>query len=165
MLLRSDLEGFSAAEARAALQGLPAPGDYQVVVKALRYRTNPSLSALCEFDVHRIVLRVPQPFRPFDEVVYHAARRKPGPGWAFEWVSETVRFEDPCEVLRFLYCHEWMHWYLREMLGKRSGAETACDRFALRNFRRERVGPSDADAALALRRGAVAWTTGASIAA
>ena len=152
MALQSDLEGLTAADARAALQGLPAPGTYRVVVKALRYRTQPSLSALCEFDVHRIVLRVPQPFRPFDEVVYHSARRKPGPGWAFDWVSETVRFEEPREVLRFLYCHEWMHWYLREMLGKRAGAETACDRFALRNFRRDQVGPSDADAALADRR-------------
>ncbi len=135
------------------------------MVKPLRYRTQPSLSALCEFDVHRIVLRVPQPFRPFDEIVYHAARRKPGPGWAFEWVSEIVNFQEPRDVLRFLYCHEWMHWYLREVLGKRSGAETACDRFALRNFRRARVGLPDADAALAFRRGAAAWPLAAIIAA
>jgi hypothetical protein len=149
--IRSQLEGFTAGEVRRALEGLPGPGDYQVVVKALRYRSRPSLSALCEFDVRRIVLRVPEPFRPFDEVVYHAARRKPGPGWSFEWVSETVPFRQRREVLRFLYCHEWMHWYLREMLGRRSGAETACDRFALRNFRRPKVGIADAVAALAYR--------------
>jgi hypothetical protein len=151
MALRSDLEGFTVEDARRALEGLPPPGDYQVVVKPLRYRTRPNLSALCEFDVRRIVLRVPEPFRQFDEIVYHAARRKPGPGWTFEWVSETVQFRQRREVLRFLYCHEWMHWYLREMLGRRSGAETACDRFALRNFRRPKVEIADAIAALAYR--------------
>ena len=149
--VRSDLDGFTADDVLRALEGLPIPGDYQVVVKPLRYRVRPSLSALCEFDERRIVLRVPEPFRPFDEVVYHAARRKPEPGWAFEWVSETVPFRQRREVLRFLYCHEWMHWYLREMLGRRSGAETACDRFALRNFQRPQVVIEDADSALAYR--------------
>jgi hypothetical protein len=151
MAIRSDLPAMTAGEAGRALEGLPAPGDYQVVVKALRYRTRPNLSALCEFDRRRIVLRVPEPFQPFDENVYHATRRKPGPGWTFEWVSETVPFRQRREVLRFLYCHEWMHWYLREMLGRRSGAETACDRFALRNFRRPKVEIADAVAALAYR--------------
>jgi hypothetical protein len=151
MKIRSDLDGFSGEQALRALEGLPAPGDYEVVVKALRYRSRPSLSALCEFDVRRIVLRVPEPFRPFDEIVYHAARRKPGPGWNFEWVSETIPFRQRREVLRFLYCHEWMHWYLREALGRRSGAETACDRFALRNFQRPQVVIADAVASLAYR--------------
>ena len=151
MALQSDLEGFGVEDVQRALEGLPAPGDYGVVVKALWYRTRPNLSAQCEFDERRIVLRVPEPFRPFDETVHHAARRKPGPGWAFEWVSETVPFRQRREVLRFLYCHEWMHWYLREKLGRRSGAETACDRFALMNFRRPRVEIADAVAALAYR--------------
>jgi hypothetical protein len=151
MSVRSDLDGFSAEDASDALAGLPAPGDYEVVVKALRYRSRPSLSALCEFDVRRIVLRLPEPFRPFDEIVYHAARRQPGAGWAFEWVFETVPFRQRREVLRFLYCHEWMHWYLREVLGRRSGAETACDRFALRNFQRPQVVIADAVTSLAYR--------------
>ena len=163
--IRSDLSGFTAELALEALEGLPAPGDYLVVVKALRYRSRPSLSALCEFDVRRIVLRVPEPFRPFDEIVYHAARRKPEPGWAFEWGSETVPFRQRREVLRFLYCHEWMHWYLREMLGRRSGAETACDRFALRNFQRPRVVVADAVNALAYRGLSPAAAQGAPIAA
>ncbi|HEY6680670.1 MAG TPA: hypothetical protein VI276_05615, partial [Actinomycetota bacterium] len=55
------------------------------------------------------------------------------------------------EVLRFLYLHEWMHWYLREQLGKKSAAETACDRFALRNYRRRVVTADDAEAALIRR--------------
>jgi hypothetical protein len=47
-------------------------------------------------------------------------------------------------VLRFVYLHEWLHWYLREVQGMRAGAETACDRFALRNFRRRQVTVEDA---------------------
>jgi len=144
MDMRSDLPGFKVADARRALSGLPAPGDYKVLVKPLRYRTRPNLSALCEFDERRIVLRVPEPFVPFHELVYHSARRKPVPGMRFVWVSENVRFGTRREVLRFLYCHEWLHWYLREMHGRRSGAETACDRFALRHFRRRRVTVDDA---------------------
>ena len=71
----------------------------------------------------------------------------------FLWISEGVNFRTPREVLRFLYCHEWMHWYLRERLGKRSAAETACDRFALRNYRRPFVTEIDAEAALRARGG------------
>jgi hypothetical protein len=139
MEMRSDLPGFRVADARRALAGPPSPGDYKVVVKPLHYRKRPNLSALCEFDVRRIILRVPEPFHPFDELVYHSARRKPVPGISFIWVSENVRFRTRRDVLRFLYCHEWLHWYLREMHGRRSGAETACDRFALHHFRRREV--------------------------
>jgi hypothetical protein len=66
----------------------------------------------------------------------------------FAWASETVPFRSRRDVLRFLYLHEWMHWYLHEVLGKKSAAETACDRFALRNFRRRTVSTVDADVAL-----------------
>ena len=148
MAIRSQLDGFRVADARRALAGLPAPGDYQVVIKPQRYRKSPSLSALCEFDQRRIVLRVPEPFQPFNELVYHSARREPVPGMRFIWVSENVSFSTPREVLRFLYCHEWLHWYLREVLGRRAMAEAACDRFALRNFRRREVTFDDVQAAL-----------------
>ncbi|HEX9100241.1 MAG TPA: hypothetical protein VF956_12205 [Candidatus Dormibacteraeota bacterium] len=151
MLIRSDLEGLSDAQARSALAGLPRAGDYEVVVKPLRYRSSPHLAARCEFEERRIVLQVPIPFRPFKEPVVYAARRKRGSGIRFAWASETVSFRSPREVLRFLYCHEWMHWYLFEELKRRSAAETACDRFALRNFRRPRVSVADADAALRRR--------------
>lgn len=152
MVVRSELAGLSNADARRILGGLPRAGDYEVVVKALRYRTSPHLAALCEFEDRRIVLQVPVPFRPFKEPVLFAARRKRGHAIRFAWASETVSFRAPREVLRFLYCHEWMHWYLFEALGKRSAAETACDRFALRNFRRLRVSTADADEALRRRR-------------
>jgi hypothetical protein len=118
------------------------------VIKPLRYRKSPNLSALCEFDERRIILRVPEPFRPFNELVYHSARRKPVPGMRFIWLGENVRFRTRRDVLRFLYLHEWLHWYLREVLGRRAGAETACDRFALRHFRRREVTVEDAMAAL-----------------
>jgi hypothetical protein len=150
MAIRSELPGYSDAEARRALEGLPRC-DYEVVIKSLRYRTDPHLAARCEFEERRIVLQVPIPFRPFKEPVIFAARRKRGEGMRFAWASETVRFGGRRDVLRFLYCHEWMHWYLHEVLGRASAAETACDRFALRNFRRRSVTPEDADDALARR--------------
>jgi hypothetical protein len=151
VLIRSELEGFTDTQARRALAGLPRAGDYEVVIKPLRYRWSPHLAARCEFEDRRIVLQVPIPFRPFKEPVIYAARRKRGQGLRFAWASETVSFRLRREVLRFLYCHEWMHWYLFEELKKRSAAETACDRFALRNFRRLRVSVADADAALRRR--------------
>jgi hypothetical protein len=148
--IRSELAGFTTAQARQALEGLPRC-DYEVVIKPLRYRFAPHLAARCEFDDRRIVLQVPTPFRPFKEPVIFAARRKRGQGFRFAWVSETVPFRARRDVLRFLYCHEWMHWYLHEVLGRGSAAETACDRFALRNFRRRYVTSDDADAALKRR--------------
>src|SRR5881392_2777526 len=71
--VRSDLPGFKVADARRALTGLPSPGDYRVVIKPLRYRSRPSLSGLCEFDVGRIIVRIPEPFLPFEELVYFNA--------------------------------------------------------------------------------------------
>ena len=149
--IRSELAGFTDAQARHALAGLPRC-DYEVVIKPLRYRSRPHLAALCEFEDRRIVLQVPIPFRPFKEPVIFAARRKRGEGMRFAWASETVFFRGRRDVLRFLYCHEWLHWYLHEVLGKGSAAETACDRFALRNFRRRVVTSDDADEALTRRR-------------
>jgi len=130
------------------LAGLPEARGYSVVVKPLRYRAHPHLSAWTDFETRRIILQVPEPFVPFGEVVPYAARRRPGKGLRFVWLSEGLTFRTPRQVLRFLYLHEWMHWYLKEVLGRRSAAETACDRFALWNYRRREVSPEDADAAL-----------------
>jgi hypothetical protein len=142
--IRVDLHGLKVADVRRALAGLPSPGDYRVVIKPQRYRVGPSLSGLCEFDLGRIIVRIPEPFRPFDEHVYIQARRKPGAAIRFAWKSEKVRFRTRRDVMRFVYLHEWLHWYLREVRGRRAGAETACDRFALRNFRRRQVTVDDA---------------------
>ena len=75
MAIHSELPGYSTAEARRALEGLPRC-DYDVVIKPLRYRWAPHLAALCEFDERRIVLQVPVPFHAFKEPVIYAARRK-----------------------------------------------------------------------------------------
>src|SRR5438034_9560400 len=137
MAICSELAGYSTAEARRAVEGLPRC-DYEVVIKPLRYRWGPHLAARCEFDDRRIVLQVPIPFRPFKEPVIYAARRKRGAGMRFAWASETVFFRGRRDVLRFLYCHEWMHWYLHAVLGKGAAAEPAGDRLALRHCRRRR---------------------------
>jgi hypothetical protein len=138
---------LSAHELRRWLRGLPAT-DYDVVVAPLRYRTRPHLSGWTDFEARRITLQIPQPFLPFGEVVPYAARRRPGQGLRFVWLSEGVTFNTPRQVVRFLYCHEWMHWYLKERLGRKAAAETACDRFALRNYLRGSVTLADAEAAL-----------------
>lgn len=149
MKVHSDLAGLATERAVALLDGLPRATGYLVVVKPLRYRERPHLSAWTSFEDHQIVLQVPEPFFPFGEVVPYAARRRPGKGIHFIWLTEGVTFRTPKQVLRFLYLHEWMHWYLRERLGKKAQAETACDRFALRNYRRRVVTEEDAVAALA----------------
>ncbi len=136
------------------LTGLPDAPGYAVHVKYLRYRQKPHLSAWTDFTERSITLQVPEPFLPFGEVVPYGARRRAGKGIRFVWLTEGVTFSTRREVLRFLYCHEWMHWYLRERLGRRSAAETACDRFALRNYRRRAV--TEEDAQEALRRRAAA---------
>jgi hypothetical protein len=144
----SELAGVPSERVRAMLRGLPTAPGYRVVAKPLRYRERPHLSAWTDFEGRAIVLQVPEPFFPFGEVVPYAARRRPGKGLRFIWLTEGVTFKTPRQVLRFLYLHEWMHWYLRERLGKRSAAETACDRFALHNYRRRVVTSEDAEAAL-----------------
>jgi hypothetical protein len=144
----SDLPDLPPERVRRALAGLPDAPGYRLHVKPLRYRDRPHLSAWTEFDTRRIVLQVPEPFHPFGEIVPYAAKRRPGKGMRFIWLTEGLTFRTPREVLRFLYLHEWMHWYLKEELGRKSRAETACDRFALRNYRRRVVTAEDAEAAL-----------------
>ena len=145
-----DLPGDVAAR---MLDGLPEPGDYSVHVKPLRYRDRPHLAAWTDFQDRSIILQLPQPFYPFGEIVpYGAKRRSSGKGTRprFIWLTEGITFRTHEEVLRFSYCHEWMHWWLKEVRGTASAAETACDRFALLNYRRQMV--TEADAVAALRR-------------
>ena len=136
---------------RRALDGFPEARGYTVDVRPLRYRDRPHLSAWTDFDERTIVLQVPEPFFSFGEIVPYAAKKRPGKGMRFIWLTEGVTFRTRREVVRFLYLHEWMHWHLKEELGRRSHAETACDRFALRNYRRRIVTPADAEAALTRR--------------
>jgi hypothetical protein len=151
MRINSAIDGIGRDDLSRILRGLPPAPGYAVHVKPLRYRTRPHLSAWTDFDDRSITLQLPEPFFPFGEVVPYAAKRRAGKGIKFIWLTEGVTFRTPREVLRFLYCHEWMHWYLREELGRKSAAETTCDRFALRNYRRRTVTESDAELALQRR--------------
>ena len=152
MHITSDVEELSPVDLRRILRGLPEATDYLVHVKYLRYRQKPHLSAWTEFDERTITIQVPEPFLPFGEVVPYGAKRRPGDRIRFVWLTEGVTFRTRRDVVRFLYCHEWMHWYLKERLGRKSAAETTCDRFALRNYRRAVVTVEDANEALTRRR-------------
>jgi hypothetical protein len=155
MRVSSALPDLSADDARRMLGGLPEPGDYEVVVKALRYRDRPHLAAWTDFEDRSITLQVPEPFLPFGEIVPYGARRRAGSPKGrprFVWLTEGITLRTREEVLRFSYCHEWMHWWLKERRGTASAAETTCDRFALHNFRRRLVTEDDAVAALRRRR-------------
>jgi len=95
---------------------------------------------------------VPEPFRPFRERVnYRAQRIRSGKRgrqrFAFRWFSRNVLFRTKTDVIRFLYCHEYHHYYQHHVLGRKGSAETACDRFALEHFRsrsRRRIGTDEA---------------------
>ncbi len=128
------LEGWTPERVRALLADLPKARGYEVLVKPLRYRTRPHVQAFCEFEDKRITIQVPVPFRPFSEHVAYRAERLRGKGLRFRWYERRLRFERPDELIRYLYLHEYYHWYLRECLGRRSAAETACDRFALQRL-------------------------------
>ena len=151
MRIRSRHDSLPADRVRGFLKGLPDADGYEILIRPLRYRTRPHLAAYTEFDAKTITIQVPEPFLPFGEIVQYGAKRIAGKGMRFVWLSEGLTFRTQREVVRFLYCHEWYHWYLKELLGQRSAAETACDRFALRNYRRRTVTVDDAQAALRRR--------------
>jgi hypothetical protein len=151
MRIRSRHPGVSPERVRGFLRGLPDADGYEVVVRPLRYRTRPHLAAYTEFEHRTITIQIPEPFLPFGEIVQYGAKRIAGKGMRFVWLSEGLTFRSQREVVRFLYCHEWYHWYLKEVLGQKSAAETACDRFALQNYRRRDVTLDDARAALRRR--------------
>jgi hypothetical protein len=135
--LRSAIPDIPAERIRRWLEDLPPPIGYSVIVKPLRYRHRPHLFAYTLFDERYIQLQVPEPFRAWMENVYHRARRIPGRRLKFRWYSVKVRMRTRRDVIRFLYCHEFYHWYLWEVRGEKSSAETACDRFALAHFRKQ----------------------------
>src|SRR2546427_9835481 len=133
--LRSRVTGVEAATVRRWLADLPPPVGYGVSARPLRYRQAPHLAAYCWYEDRLIELQVPEPFWPWDEKVSYRARRKPGRRLAFQWFGRTIRFRTRRAGLRFLYCHEFYHWHLREVRGGKGAAPTACDRSALTYFR------------------------------
>lgn len=148
MEIHSTVPQLPTALIRRHLAGLPDARGYVLNVKPLRYRSRPHLAAYTEFEDRRITIQIPEPFLSFGEIVQYGARRVAAKGMRFVWLSEGLTFRTRREVLRYLWCHEWYHWFLKETLGKKSHAETACDRFALHNFRKRVVTLDDAHAAL-----------------
>jgi hypothetical protein len=145
MRISSTLADFPPARLRRILSDLPQASGYRLEVKPLRYRTGPHLQALCDWDARVLTVQVPEPFRTFREPVFYRAQRiksRAGRGapFAFRWFSQDVRFRTKTDVIRFLYCHEYYHYYLHDVLGRKGAAETACDRFALERFRRRTPG-------------------------
>ncbi len=141
MPIHSGLAAFPPARLRVILADLPAATGYRLEVKPLRYRTGPHLQALCDYENKTITVQVPEPFRPFRQrIPYRAQRIKTraarGDPFAFRWFRRDILFRTKTEVIRFLYCHEYYHYYLHHVLGRKGAAETACDRFALEHFRR-----------------------------
>ena len=151
MKLLSTHQRIDVAEFHDMISGLPAAEGYAVTLKPLRYRTNPHLAAETDYEAKTIVIRLPEPFFPFGDTVAYGAKRIAAKGLRFVWLSEGVTFRTPRDVIRFLYCHEWMHWFLHERLGRKGSAETTCDRFALRNYLKKSVTLEDATAALRRR--------------
>ena len=151
MRLYSTHQRIDVAQFRELLSGLPDAQGYDVTLKPLRYRTNPHLAAETDYEAKTIVIRLPEPFFPFGDTVAYGAKRIAAKGLRFVWLSEGVTFRTPRDVVRFLYCHEWMHWFLHERLGRKGSAETTCDRFALRNYLKKTVTLDDATAALRRR--------------
>ncbi|HET8567912.1 MAG TPA: hypothetical protein VFM93_02870 [Candidatus Limnocylindria bacterium] len=128
MAVRSVLEGYPPGRIREILRGLPTATGYTATVKPLRYRTRPHLQAFTFWDRPEIVIQVPEPFVPFRELVDLGSQGSP-----------IVLFRNRREVIRFLYLHEFCHWWLYLLHGWGTSAEVACDRYAFANFRR--LGP------------------------
>jgi len=123
MAVRSTLPTHPPQKVREILRGLPSATGYTVTVKPLRYRTGPHLQAFTYWDHPEIVVQVPEPFRPFREELEVGA-----------WGRTRVLFRTRREVIRFLYLHEFCHWWLYLTHGWGAAAEVACDRYAYTNY-------------------------------
>jgi hypothetical protein len=125
MAVRSTLPDYPPAKIREILRGLPMATGYTVTVKQLRWRSRPHLVAFTFWDTPEMLIQVPEPFRPFRELVDLGHRGVP-----------LVPFRNRREVIRFLYLHEFCHWWLYLTHGWGSSAEIQCDRYAFANYKR-----------------------------
>lgn len=128
MAVRSTLPSHPPAKVREVLRGLPTATGYTVSVRPLHYRTRPHLQAFTFWDHPEIRIQVPEPFRPFRELVDLGTQGTP-----------IVTFRTRRDVIRYLYLHEFCHWWLYLLHGWGTSAEIACDRYATANYRR--LGP------------------------
>ena len=125
MAVRSTLPTHSAEKVREVLRGLPMATGYRLDVKALRYRTRPHLQAFTFWDKPVMIVQVPEPFVPFAEICDLGS-----------WGRPLVRFRTRREVIRFLYLHEFCHYWLFLTHGWGTSAEVQCDRYAFANYRK-----------------------------
>ncbi|MEK7860385.1 MAG: hypothetical protein AAB284_03395 [Chloroflexota bacterium] len=125
MAVRSTLPSHPPEKVREVLRGLPMATGYRVPVKPLRYRPRPHLQAFTFWDRPEMLIQVPEPFRPFAEVVDLGALGRP-----------LVQFRTRRDVIRFLYLHEFCHYWLFLVHGWGTAAEVACDRYAYAGYRR-----------------------------
>ncbi len=128
MAVRSTLPEYPPAKIREILRGLPTATGYTVSVKRLRWRSRPHLVAFTFWDSPEMLIQVPEPFRPFRELVDLGTRGVP-----------LVPFRNRREVIRFLYLHEFCHWWLYLTHGWGTSAEVLCDTYAYDNFRKRSV--------------------------
>jgi hypothetical protein len=125
MAVRSTLETHPPERVREVLRGLPSATGYTLLVRPLRYRTRPRLQAFTFWNRPEMLVQVPEPFFPFVEHVDLGALGVP-----------RVPFRTRRDVIRFLYLHEFCHWWLYLTHGWGAAAEVACDRYAYFNYRR-----------------------------
>lgn len=125
MAVRSSLPELGVERVRAILGGLPSATGYTVTVKPLRYRTRPHLQAFTFWDRPEMVIQVPEPFFPFRELVDLGSQGQP-----------LAEFRTRRDVVRFLYLHEYCHWFLYLIHGWGTSAEIACDRYAYAGYRK-----------------------------
>ncbi len=122
MAVRSTLPTHPPAKIREILRGLPSATGYRVTVAPLRYRTSPHLQAFTFWEEPEMLIQVPEPFRPFRELVDLGTVGKP-----------LVHFPTRRDVIRFLYLHEFCHWWNYLTYGWGGAAEIMCDRYAYAN--------------------------------
>ena len=125
MAVRSLLPGYPPPKVREILRGLPQATGYAMTVTQLRWRSRPHLVAFTFWDTREMLIQVPEPFRPFSELVDLGSRGVP-----------LVPFRNRREVIRFLYLHEFCHWWLYLTHGWGTSAEVLCDTYAYDNFRK-----------------------------
>ena len=125
MAVRSTLPSHSPEKVRDVLQGLPTATGYHLTVKPLRYRTRPHLQAFTFWDRPEMLVQVPEPFVPFAEVVDLGSYGRP-----------LAQMRTRRDVIRFLYLHEFCHYWLYLEYGWGTSAEVQCDRYAYANYRR-----------------------------
>ncbi len=128
MAVRSTLPSHSAEKVRDVVRGLPMATGYRLTVKPLLYRLRPHLQAFTYWDRPEMILQIPEPFAPFAEICDLGSLGRP-----------LVPFRTRRDVIRFLYLHEFCHYWLFLVHGWGTSAEVQCDRYAFAHYRKRGI--------------------------